>query len=899
MKIYINGVACQAEPGQTVLQVAKDNGYYIPSLCYHPKTGPAGKCRVCIVSIEGMYGFQTSCNLPIKDGMKVTIDTEELKAHQRLVVDLLLSSGKHDCLSCEQNGNCELQDAAYYLGIERPSFDLAPKTLDIDESSEMVYVDRSKCIQCGRCIEGCNNTVVNEVINFSERGFDTRIAFDDNLPLGDSTCAQCGECVQLCPVGALLDKNPRGKGRPWDLEKVISVCPYCGVGCQLELHIDRRRNKIIRVTGVEDAHVNKGMLCVKGRYGMDFVSDEGRLTTPLIKDNDGEFQEATWEEAISLVAKKFLELKEKNGAESIAGLASAKVTNEDNYVFQKFMRREIGNNNVDHCARLCHSSTVAGLAASFGSGAMTNDINDIRKADVILVTGSDTTAAHPVISARIKKAVRDGKTKLIVIDPKKIRLADYAEIYTAQRPGSDVAVLNGIMQVIIKNGWEDKEFVANRCENFEAFIEEVMKDKYSPKSVEKISGVPAETLQQIAEMFAKAPVASIFYSMGITQHTTGTDNVKTVANLQMLCGNLGMPGGGVNPLRGQCNVQGACDMGGLPNVYPAYQKVDDPKVQEKFEKLYNRKLSTKPGLVVTEVTTAALDGKLKGLYIMGENPFLSDPDQHHVIRALEKMEFLVVQDIFLTETAQFADVVLPAKSFAEKTGHFTNTERRVQRVNEAVKAPGLAKEDWEIIQLIANAMGSDWNYQSVQEITTEINQVAPSYACITWDRVGANGLQWPCPTTEHPGTPYLHKDKFARGLGLFQAIEFKEPAELPDEEYPLILTTGRILEQFHTGTMTRKTPGLNNLGKPSVMISVTDAEKLGIKNSEMVKVKTRRGHIEIPAFVTKKIAVGTIYVPFHFVEAPANRLTINALDPVAKIPELKVCAAKVSKLSKK
>ncbi len=898
MKILINGKACEAVPGQTVLQVARDNGIYIPSLCYHAKIGPAGKCRVCVVEVEGMRGLQTSCNLPVKDGMNVRTDTEVVKAHQRLIVDLLLSSGKHDCLSCEQNGICELQDAAYYLGIERPSFDLAPKTIDIDESSEMVYVDRSKCIQCGRCVEGCNNTVVNEVINFSERGFDTKIAFDDFLPLGESTCVQCGECVQLCPVGALLDKNAMGKGRAWDFEKVTTVCPYCGVGCQMELHIDRRRNEIVRVTGVEDAEANKGMLCIKGRYGYDFVNDETRLTVPLIKDSNGAFQEASWDDAIKLVASKFKEIKEKHGSDSIAGLCSAKVTNEENYTFQKFMRREIGTNNVDHCARLCHSSTVAGLAASFGSGAMTNDINDIRKADVILVTGSDTTAAHPVISARIKKAVRDSKSKLIVIDPKKIRLADYAEIYASQRPGSDVAVLNGIMQIILKNGWEDKEYITNRCENFDDFKEEIMKDKYSPENVEKLSGIPADTLKEIAEMFAKAKTGSVFYSMGITQHTTGTDNVKTVANLQMLCGNLGIPGGGVNPLRGQCNVQGACDMGGLPNVYPGYQKVTDPNAKEKFEKIYERPMPDKVGLTVTDVIDTAYEGKLKGLYIMGENPFLSDPDQHHVVKALENIEFMVVQDIFLTETAEFADVVLPAKSFAEKEGHFTNTERRVQRLNIAVNAPGEAKDDWEITQLIANAMGSDWNYKTVKEITDEINLTTPSYAGITWDRIGSNGLQWPCPTTDHPGTPYLHKDKFARGLGLFHVIEFKEPAELPDEEYPLILTTGRILEQFHTGTMSRKSKGLNNIGRPTVMISVFDAEKLGISNSETVEVSTRRGSIEIAAFVTKKMRAGTVYVPFHFVEAPANRLTINAVDPVAKIPEFKVCAAKVTKLNK-
>ncbi len=896
MNIVINGTVCYASPGETVLSAAKNNDIYIPSLCYHNKTGPLGRCRVCMVYVEGMNGLQSSCNLPVREGMIITTDTNEVKAHQRLVVDLLLSSGKHDCLSCEQNGNCELQDVAYYLEIERPSFNLSPPSIDIDETSEMVFVDRSKCIQCGRCIEGCNNTVVNEVITFAQRGFETKIEFDNNIEMGKSTCVQCGECVQLCPVGALIDKNAISKGRPWELEKVTTICPYCGVGCQLELHINRKINKIIRITGVEKAPANNGMLCIKGRYGFDFVGNKDRLTTPLIRNSEGKFENSTWDEAITFVAKKFKNIITEHGNEAIAGLASAKVTNEDNYAFQKLIRREIGNNNVDHCARLCHSSTVAGLAASFGSGAMTNDIKDINKAGVILVTGSDTTAAHPVISARIKKAVRDGKSKVIVIDPKEIALADYAEIYAAQRPGSDVAVINCLMQLIIKNGWEDKDYIQSRTENFEDLKKEVMKDKYSPENVETLSGVPAAKLHKIAELFAKAKTGSVFYSMGITQHTTGTDNVKSIANLQMLCGNLGKPGGGVNPLRGQSNVQGACDMGCLPNVYPAYQKVTDPKSKSKFENFWSKSLSDKIGLTITEITDSIIKGTIKGLYIMGENPFISDPDQYHTIESLEKTEFLVVQDIFMTETAELADVVLPASTYAEKTGHFTNTERRVQRLNPALKAPGQAKDDWEIIQLIANKMGSDWNYQTIRDITTEINAVAPSYAGITWDRVGKEGLQWPCPTVDHPGTPYLHKDQFTRGLGLFHAIEFKEPAELPNDEYPLIMTTGRVLEQFHTGTMSRKSQGLNNIAKPMVMISVVDAEKMSISNSEKVKVITRRGEIETNAFVTKRIQQGVIYIPFHYAEAPANRLTINAVDPTAKIPEYKVCAAKISKI---
>jgi formate dehydrogenase major subunit len=528
---------------------------------------------------------------------------------------------------------------------------------------------------------------------------------------------------------------------------------------------------------------------------------------------------------------------------------------------------------------------------------MTNDIAGIKKADVILIIGSDTSAAHPVIAARIKQAVREGTSKLIVIDPKKIVMGDYAEIYAAQRPGTDVAVMNCMMQEILKNGWEDKEYIANRLEGFEEFKAEIMLERNSPEYVEKISGIKADTLRAIAKLFGQAKTASLYYAMGITQHTTGRDNVWTTANLQMICGNLGVEGGGVNPLRGQSNVQGACDMGGLPNVYPGYQNVTLPASQEKFEKAWNCKLDNKLGITVTEMIDGAYDGSVKAIYVMGENPYLSDPDQSHVIKAFERVDFMVVQDMFITETAEYADVILPAAAFAEKDGHFTNTERRVQRINKIIEPPQGVKTDWEIIQLIANAMGSDWNYQSFMDITREINQLTPQYGGITTERVGRNGLQWPCPNTEHPGTPYLHKGKFARGKGLLSPIPFKEPDELPDEEYPLILTTGRVLQQFHTGTMSRKTQGLNNLAGPMVMISVEDAERMGIANSEVVAIATRRGEITAPAFVTKRISTGVIYIPFHYKESPANRLTNPAIDPIAKIPEYKVCAAKIRKIS--
>lgn len=535
---------------------------------------------------------------------------------------------------------------------------------------------------------------------------------------------------------------------------------------------------------------------------------------------------------------------------------------------------------------------MAGLAAAFGSGAMTNDIAGTTKSDVALIIGSDTSEAHPVIAARLKMAAKKGM-KIIVIDPKEIRMADYAQIYACQRPGTDVAVLNAMMHVIIKNGWEDKEFIAERCEGYEALKAEV--ENFTPEQAEKISGVPAKTIEKIAEMFAKAPTAAVYYSMGITQHITGVDNVKSIANLQMLCGNMGKVGGGVNPLRGQSNVQGACDLGALPVVYTGYQKVDLPEVKEKFEKFWNCKLNPSAGMPLTVAVDKAYEGEMKAFYIMGENPMISDPDLNHARKAFEKLELLIVQDIFMTETAKLAHVVLPATTWGEKTGTFTNTERRVQLLNKALEAPGEAKDDWEIHQMLANKMGQNWNYNNSQDIFNEITACTPSYAGMSYERIKEIGLHWPCPTKEHPGTPVLHVGKFPKGKGTFFAVPFKPPAEVPDEEYPLYMTTGRILEQFHTATMSGKTKGLNNLAGPSAMISVADAESIGISNSDKVRVTSRRGTIVTNAFVTKRIPKGTVYVPFHFAEAPANMLTNNALDPIAKIPELKVCACKIEK----
>ncbi|MEZ8741075.1 formate dehydrogenase subunit alpha [Photobacterium swingsii] len=818
------------------------------------------------------------------------------------------------CLECgcQANTDCKLRDFATEYKVEETEIDLTScQKFAVDNTSEFIVFDANRCISCGQCVDTCSNQAVHGVLSFLknedgtsanrpecrpgfEKGGDK--GSDKRYGMGDSNCVQCGACVQVCPTGALTDARDKSQGRIEMLKPVDTICTYCGVGCKLTMLVDESRNQIRYVQGAKDSPVNQGMLCVKGRFGFDFVGSDERLTTPLIR-RDGELQPATWEEAITLVADKLSSIKTQHGGHALAGFSSAKTTNEDNYAFQKLFRRELLTNNIDHCARLCHASTVTGLEASIGSGAMTNDIPSIKHSDLVFIIGSDTTAAHPIIGSHIKQALKQGSARLIVADPKKIDIAEHAELYVAQRPGTDVMLLNGIMQQIIENNWHDSAYIDDRTEGFEALKAEVMQESYSPEKVELITGIKAADVKAMAKMIGTAERTAVYYSMGITQHTTGHDNVRSIANLQMLCGNIGIEGGGINPLRGQSNVQGACDMGALPNNFPGYQKVHNPEIHAKFVEAWQQPaLPSEAGLTLTEIIDAACHHKVKGLFVMGENPVLSDPNQAHVIEALEALDFLVVQDIFLTETAQYADVVLPSCSFAEKEGHFTNTERRVQRISKAVNPPGEAKEDWRIIQDVAQAMGADWQYTSVKDITEEITQVTPQYAGIHWDRVGRDGLQWPCRDDNHQGTRIMHTESFTRGKGQMVAVPFRYAAELPDDEYPLVLTTGRLLEQFHTGTMTRKTKGLDNLAGPRVMMSVTDAERLGIRNSEMVRLSTRRGFIEAPAFVTKRMQVGVVFVPFHFAESPANRLTTTATDPHAKIPEFKVAAVKLEKV---
>jgi len=897
VSLTIDGIEVTVAEGTTILEAAKSIGIDVPNLCYDARVTPSGTCRLCVVQIEGCAGLKISCNTPVADGMKVCTENEEIAAIRKTILELILSEHRVACPSCDMDGACRLQDYAYRYQVDEGKFGLAERgaaTHNYASNSEAILYDRDKCILCGLCIRYCEDVQKAEALTFSGRLEQLKVSTAFGIDLHESSCVLCGGCAEICPTGALLDRAAIGKGREKDLIKTRTTCAYCGVGCQIELNVNPAKNEIVRVTSPVGCVPNDGNLCVKGRFGMEFVNSPKRLTSPLIK-RDGRFHEATWDEAIDYVAARLNEIKAAHGPDSIAGLSSAKCTNEENYVFQKFIRTAIGTNNVDHCARLCHASTVAGLARAFGSGAMTNSIDEIPNAGCIFVIGSNTTEAHPVIGLKIKEAVVKNGATLIVADPRGIDLVHYAKLHLAQKPGSDVALINAMMNVIFTENLHDIDFIKDRTENFDAMAE-IIKD-FTPEQAAEITTVAAQHIREAARIFARASSSSIIYSMGITQHTTGTDNVLSLANLAMLTGNVGIESAGVNPLRGQNNVQGACDLGALPNVYPGYQSVEEPAINSKFQDAWGVKLSDKKGLTVVEMMHAVEEDKIRALYIMGENPALSDPNLNRTRKALKDVDLLVSQDIFLSETAEYADVVLPSVCFAEKAGTFTNTDRRVQRVRKAVAPPAGARDDWQIICQVATSMGHPMSYDSVSDIMDEIASVSPIYGGISFDRIDTLGLQWPCPDKDHPGTRYLHKGKFTRGKGKFHPVEYKYPAERPSKKFPFVLSTGRQLYQFHTGTMTRKSAVINQVSPTGyVELHTEDAKKLNISDGDTVEVISHRGKVTTLAKVTGNIEIGWLFMPFHFCEGPANMVTIDALDPIAKIPEYKTCAATIRKV---
>jgi formate dehydrogenase alpha subunit len=885
ISINIDGRIIKASPGMTVLEAALANGIYIPYLCYSPDLKPHGGCRRCIVEIEGIPGMPASCTTPVSEGRVVKTSTPDIDEVRRNILELILADHPLDCLTCVKNQRCELQKVAAYLGINERQLPHNDRNMPVDDSNPFFNIDRNYCILCQKCTRTCDEITCVNAIEIINRGYESHIGTFGDKPIMKSNCQSCGECVVRCPTAALSFKQSAIPAF-----EVETTCPYCGVGCGMYLGV--RNGKIVSVRG-SDSKANNGKLCVKGRFGIaGYVHSDERLRTPLIKKN-GKFIEASWDEVLSLIAEKF----SSYAKEQVGIISSSRCTNEDNYVAQKFCRLVLGTNNIDHCARLCHAPTVAGLAQTFGSGAMTNSIEDMSEADCIFAIGANITEAHPVIGMNVKQAVRRG-AKLIVADPREIELVRFADIWLRHNPGTDVVLLMGMIKIIVDEKLHNIDFINERCENAEAFMESLK--LYDIDFVEKTTGVPREQIMAAARMYAAGNPSSILYTLGITEHSHGTDNVIAVANLAMVTGNIGKRGSGVNPLRGQNNVQGACDMGALPNVYVGYQSSTSPETKKKFEAAWGGSLSIEKGLTTPEMFDGACEGTFKALYIIGENSVLSQPNSNHVIKALSSLDFLLVQDIFLTETAKLADIVLPAASFAEKDGTFTNTERRFQRVRKAIEPVDGSLADWEITCKIAREMGGKgFDYEHPSQIMDEIAALAPCLGGINYQRLESGGLQWPCPTSDHPGTPILHTKQFARGKGKLTPLKYRPSEELPDADYPLLLTTGRRLFHYHTGTMTRKTDGLNQfMGRERVQINPADASALGLNDDDAIRVISRRGEVKAGVEVTRVVPPGVVYMSFHFAETPTNMITSCAVDPVTQTPEYKVCAVRIEKITR-
>ncbi len=903
--LTIDGKNIQVACGTTVLEAAREAGIYVPTLCYDPHLEPYGACRLCIVKIEGMRGLPTSCTTLAEQGMVVITEDEEIGRIRRGIVELVIADHPAECLTCPKSDECELLFIAGYLGVEKSSLDrLRQRTavMPVDSSNPAFNFDPNKCILCGKCVRVCKEIAGIGAIDIAGRGYKSKVSTFAGKAFADTICQSCGECVERCPTGALIPKQVKIPQR-----QVKTLCPFCGVGCPIVVGV--RTNEIVRVKGDRESSVSQGGLCVKGRFGYDFVNHPDRLTQPLIRKEgvprsaglaenvavSDIFRPADWDEGLEITATRLKEIIKANGSETLGVLSSAKCTNEENYLTQKFSRAVLGTNNIDHCARLCHASTVAAALESFGDGAMSNSISDIAETEVIFLIGSNTTECHPIIARRIKQNVRKNGARLIVADPRKTELAHHAEIHMSHHSGSDVALLNGMMNWILRTGLHDEDFIKQRCEDFDLFSKNV--GSYTLEQAALISGVQAGKIRQAAELFATAKSGVIVYGMGITQHTTGVDNVKSIANLLMLTGNIGRRGTGFSPLRGQNNVQGACDMGGLPNVYPGYQKIDDPAVQIKFARAWKVDLNNRRGLPLTDMITAADHQYLQGMYVVGENPLMSEPNLKHTRQALAKLRFLAVQDIFLTETAMLADVVLPAASFAEKSGTFTNTERRVQLVRQVLEPLGTARADWQIIAELSSRMGYEMSYADSSAIMKEIAGLTPIYGGISHRRLErVDGLQWPCWDSRHGGTHRLHEKKFTRGKGKFQVVTYKPPAETTSKDFPMVLTTGRVLEHFHTGTMSRRSRVLETLEPHGhIDMSQEDAASIGVSADEFLHVTSPRGEIVVQVRIDNKVPRGTAFMAFHWREAPANILTNEAVDPTARIPEYKVCSIRIEK----
>jgi formate dehydrogenase major subunit len=901
VEFKLNGKDVVGHANETIIQTAKRYGVEIPHLCYKEGMRPDGNCRACVVEVKGERVLAASCcRAPVK-GMEVTTDSERAVKSQKMVLELLLS----DMPEKRHTLNSELDQWAGKLQLGKPRFEKRHQP-QADLSHHGIAVNLDSCIQCTRCVRACREEQVNDVIGYAFRGEHAKIVFDIDDPMGDSTCVACGECVQACPTGALMPAREAGLVKPD--KQVHSVCPFCGVGCQLTYNI--KNNKIISVDG-RDGPSNHNRLCVKGRYGFDYVHHKQRLTKPLIRKegvpkhadftmdpaNPLEyFREASWEEALDLAANKLKEIRDQKGKSALAGFGSAKGSNEEAYLFQKLVRTGFGTNNVDHCTRLCHASSVAALIEGVASGAVSNQVSDVGVAEVIFLIGANPISNHPVAATWIKNAVKKG-AKLIYADPRRSELSRHATHYLQFKPDTDVALLNAMMHTIVHEGLVNEAFIASRTIGYDDLKKNV--EGYSPEAMAPVCGIPAETIKAVARLYATSKGSMILWGMGISQHVHGTDNARCLIALTLMTGQIGKPGSGLHPLRGQNNVQGASDSGLIPMFFPDYQRVDNDKASARFEKLWGATLDKKPGLTVVEIIHATLDGKINGMYIMGENPAMSDPDAHHAREALAKLDMLVVQEIFLTETCYYADVILPATAWPEKDGTVTNTDRMVQLGRKAIDAPGDAKPDLWIIQELAKRLDCDWNYSGPADVFNEMRQGMNSIAGITWDRLEReSSVTYPCEQEGDPGQPIVFIDKFptATGRARFVPADIIPANERPDKEFPFVLITGRQLEHWHTGAMTRRASVLDAIEpEPTALIHPLDLDALGAKPGEVISVASRRGIVSLYARADDGTPRGAVFIPFCFYEAAANLLTNPALDPFGKIPEFKYCAVKVMK----
>jgi formate dehydrogenase alpha subunit len=925
-RVIIDGRELQVDSGKTVLEAARQAGIVIPTLCYHPDLSADGSCRLCLVEVEGQANQLAACTLPASEGMVVHTETPALAESRKFVLEMLLRRYVDAGNASNNQDDTEFMQWVRRYGARSPD-PLPPPTHSVDsDPNPFVRVDWNKCILCTRCVRACAEVQGRFVWNVGYRGDECKIIAGLDTTMLDARCESCGACAAYCPTGALDDKMSVVAGKP---DYVVSTtCTYCGVGCGLDLNV--KNDRVIRVTSNPAAAVNGMALCVKGRYGFDFIHHPDRLRRPRVRryllengrkpsssECGREWVEVDWNKALEITARKLTAIKKESGPDAIGVMASAKCTNEENYLMQKFARQVIGTNNVDHCARLCHSSTVAGLAMAFGSGAMSNSMQDVAsQAKAIFLIGSNVTEQHPVFGSMLRQAVIRRGVKLVVADPRTIDITEFATLHLRQRPGTDVALINGLMQIILKNQWQDRQFIEERCEGFEEFQATV--EKSTPELISAITGVTKENLHRGAEILASYKPMAVIWAMGITQHTTGVSNVLSLANLQMLLGNMGRPGGGVNPLRGQNNVQGACDMGALPNVYPGYQAVTDKAIDAKFAAAWAlaprlngsngnpvAEPSIKPGLTLSEMVDEFGAGKIRALYVLAEDLAMTEPDLNHAHQCLQSGEFLVLQEIFPSETSAFADVLLPGATFAEKSGTFTNTERRVQLVRKAIEPLAQSRADWgitaELARLVLACEGrtpdgphSLWNYGDPSEIMDEIAAVTPSYAGVSHSRLErGDQLQWPVPDLTHAGTPILHVERFTRGRGKFHAVDYLPASELPDEDFPFFLTTGRVLYHWHGGEISRRAQGLLE-AYPEALVEVhpKDAANIGLNGAAKIRVRSRRGEIVAQVVITDRVAPGVIFANFHFPGPQnVNNVTTGAVDPIAKIPEYKVCAA--------